>query len=71
VRDATTALFDRFTGLYVILAEPLGFIPATLLTMAPLMWLLAVRKWYYYVALVAFAFGIQYLFETYMYIQLP
>ncbi|WP_158542783.1 tripartite tricarboxylate transporter TctB family protein [Phytoactinopolyspora halophila] len=68
--NATFYVF-AFTGMYVLLAEPLGFVPATLLTMAPLMWLLSVRRWYFYVALVIFVLGVQHVFQTYMYIQLP
>lgn len=56
---------------YTFLVGLVGFIPATIVCMAAIMWILSVRRWYLFAGMVAFVVAIQYVFETLIYVQLP
>lgn len=59
------------TTVYVFTVEIIHFIPASIIAMTLIMWVLSVRKWYYYLLLVILIFLISYIFQNVMYIQLP
>lgn len=65
------ALVFIVTVAYIYAIEPLGYVLASIISMTAIMWILSVRKWYFYLILVAYVFVTQYFFETVMYIQLP
>ncbi|SFM12092.1 tripartite tricarboxylate transporter TctB family protein [Salibacterium qingdaonense] len=56
---------------YVYIIETIHYIPATIISMLLIMWVLSVRKWYLYVLMVGIIFLVQYIFEKLLYIQLP
>lgn len=64
------AVFVVMIG-YVFLAEWLGFLYSTIISMSLIMWLLAVRKWYFYVILVAIIVLLEYVFTSVFHIRLP
>lgn len=59
------------TVAYVLLVDIIHFVPASIISMLVIMWVLSVRKWYFYLIMVAIIFLINYVFENIMYIQLP
>lgn len=59
------------TVAYIYAIGPLGYVLASIISMAAIMWILSVRKWYFYLILVVYVLVTQYFFESLMYIQLP
>ncbi|SFP90803.1 tripartite tricarboxylate transporter TctB family protein [Salibacterium halotolerans] len=58
-------------GVYVFTIEFLHYIPATIIFMLLIMWVLSVRKWYLYIVMFGIIFFVQYVFQNLLYIQLP
>lgn len=56
---------------YVFIAELIGFIPASLISMLLIMLLLSVKKWYFYLIMIVFIIAVHYIFENILYIRLP
>ncbi|WP_026702084.1 tripartite tricarboxylate transporter TctB family protein [Salibacterium aidingense] len=56
---------------YIYLADFIGYLYSTIISMSLIMWILSVRKWYLYGVLIIVIFLIQYVFENIMYIRLP
>ncbi|WP_099157013.1 tripartite tricarboxylate transporter TctB family protein [Virgibacillus ndiopensis] len=56
---------------YIYLADIIGYLCSTVISMSVVMWLLKARKWYLYLILIATIFALQYVFENIMYIRLP
>ncbi|GGJ98382.1 hypothetical protein GCM10007063_20880 [Lentibacillus kapialis] len=58
--------------LYIfVLVEFLSFILSTIITMSVIMWVLSVRKWYFYLILISFVIIVDYIFRNLLYVQLP
>lgn len=57
--------------IYAVMIPYLGFVISTILFMGIALFLLNVRKWYFYGALIAFSFVVYYVFEKLLYVQLP
>ncbi|HZK53812.1 MAG TPA: tripartite tricarboxylate transporter TctB family protein [Desulfosporosinus sp.] len=57
--------------IYTYIMEPIGFVLSTIVIMGLLMFLLNVRKWYYYVIFIAVTLVIYYAFVHLLYVELP
>ncbi|RSL33606.1 hypothetical protein D7Z54_09855 [Salibacterium salarium] len=56
---------------YIYLADMIGYLYSSIISMAMIMWVLSVRKWYLYIVIIAIIFLIQYVFQNVLYIRLP
>ncbi|MFZ4454002.1 tripartite tricarboxylate transporter TctB family protein [Salibacterium aidingense] len=56
---------------YVYIIDIIHYLPATIISMLLIMWVLSVRKWYLYILMIGIILFIQYVFENLLYIQLP
>lgn len=54
-----------------VLLNFLNFALATIISMFVVMWILSVKKWYYYAGFIAFVFLIDYVFRNLLNVQLP
>ncbi|WP_373893813.1 tripartite tricarboxylate transporter TctB family protein [Virgibacillus sp. CBA3643] len=59
------------TVAYVFLVDIIHFVPASIISMLLIMWVLSVKRWYFYLIMISIIFIINYVFENIMYIQLP
>ncbi|MGY4688191.1 tripartite tricarboxylate transporter TctB family protein [Salibacterium sp. K-3] len=57
--------------IYVYIIEIIHYLPATIISMLLIMWVLSVRKWSLYILMIGIIFLVQYIFENLLYIQLP
>ena len=57
--------------IYIGIIEKIGFLMSTAAIMSVAMYVLKVRKWYYYMVFYVIIFIIYYVFKEIMYVQLP
>ncbi|WP_188724651.1 tripartite tricarboxylate transporter TctB family protein [Lentibacillus populi] len=64
-------LVFAITIVYAYIIDIIHFIPASIICMFLIMWILSVRKWYLYLVMLGLIFLVKFIFEDIMYINLP